>query len=140
MRVTDTPNTTIKSLRVSLHRSIWNKVSLMYYHDFANLTIFLFIKEIMNLSLVVVSQIVYHTLYCLKYYKSLVICKDGTNRPNVNLKTHYQGTENGAGHNIHDKTEQNTTKNEEKNEFFKICSVFVWLFFYSPKHSVDDNF
>ena len=62
LRVTNAPNTTIVPLRIGLCKSIWNKVSLVHYHDFIDLTIFFLIKKIMNLSLVIVSQIVCHIL------------------------------------------------------------------------------
>ena len=140
LRVTNAPNTTIKSLRVSLYKSIWNKVSLMYYHDFVNLTIFLFIKKIMNLLLVVVSQIVCHTLYCLKYYKSLVICNDCTNRLNVNLKIHSQDTESGLCLHMHDKNDRTPQNMKKRTNFLK----FVWYLsghsFILQVCSVSDNF
>jgi hypothetical protein len=62
LRVTNAPNTTIVPFRIGLCKSVWNKVSLVHYHDFIDLTIFFLIKKIMNLSLIVVSQIVCHTL------------------------------------------------------------------------------
>ena len=60
LRVTNTPNTTSISFRIGLCKGIWNKISLMHNHDFVNLTIIFLIKKIMNLSFVVISQIVCH--------------------------------------------------------------------------------
>ena len=62
LRGINTPYTTVVSLGIGLHEGIWNKISLMNYHDLIDLAILLLIKKIMNSFFVVISQIVCHVL------------------------------------------------------------------------------
>ena len=62
LRGINTPYATVVSLGISLCEGVWNEISLVNYHDLVDLTILFLIKKIMNLSFVVVSQIVCHIL------------------------------------------------------------------------------
>ncbi len=90
---TYTPNTAHISFRIGLHESIWNKVTFVHHHNFIDLTIFLLIKNVMNLFFVVVSKIVCHILQYLKHYKSLPIHMNCINLINHNLKMHSKNIE-----------------------------------------------